>query len=322
MEGLEKILTRIALGLRQRPAYLLWLGIVLIVLTGSGTTALLKSGTDSATPFLVMAVIALIGTVVIVLKLEAVGSPGVGDSELSTVLTEVHENLQKAMLTAHPDFRSFILGESQKFKASTSQWANSTIKVRQREYNRMLVSVYRGAEKEVFATSTVDFRVNWTANLGAEILKAHLHSKASAIRRVFVFDSLAEVTPDDLKVMSRQLETGRIEIFFYGKKEDVNFDWPDEISPSFAFVDDGKVLAVTAPINQTNAQDTEGDFYFQDRGKREAYKNAIENILRGAIPWADYENGARSPAEVKTPLDGQGRRTVADSKAASSPSGA
>jgi hypothetical protein len=286
------VVDKIVKGLSEQPAYLLIFGICLLALGGGGVSGILGLKLSSQPAIwagAIVCVVAIAAGVVVVIKVESLGRAvpqgAVGDAELAPIFDAVHRNIASALRFSHPVFHDWIRDECARFQEATSHWSRGELSTSQRRYNQLLLLVYETASKSVTATSTPNYLETWRSPLGEEILRAHERSKIGNVERIFIFDSFADVSPEDIEVMKRQQAGDRIKARVWGNKEDVTYDLPKDVNPNFAIIDEGDVIAVSA---QGESGATQGTFYFKDVDKKQTYAAIMANLRNGSMPFEEF----------------------------------
>lgn len=165
-------------------------------------------------------------------------------------------------------------------------WERGELRCSNEQYIRVLISLYENAKTDVFATTIPEYMQTWNSPLGDRFLEAHGRSRANVVR-LFIFDKLTDIKEEDLRVMRKHANQGRIEVRVYIETEDPVFKFPTDISRDFTVVDRGETIGISVSYG---SDDLEAQWYFRDQNRIARFAQ-IERSLRA---------GSRSLSEIET----------------------
>jgi len=202
-----------------------------------------------------------------------------------TILT-LFENAIKGIEFDHPVMTDVVLTKLADVCVTSHNWAHGELSFIGTAGNKMLLQMYKQAEKNIFATVVPEYNeAVWMKPFGEKLLQAHKASQAHQITRVFLFDDRHGFTERHLKLMEAQVKAN-ITVLVYFDKEDPTYDLPAEMLRDFIIIDDGQTIGVTTSIRPTVVEST---WYFGREDKIQFFENIKENLMHGSIPFAEIK---------------------------------
>jgi hypothetical protein len=289
------IVERILRGLQHRPGYILVFGVCFIALmagslwgaAGYFNDAKSKSG---VWPGAILAMVAVVGTIIAVIKLESAGSSfvggKVGNTEMQPTFERIHRNIAEALRFQHPVFHDWMITECDTFLNATASWASGELVTNQRRYVELLLEIYSRAEKNIVAITTEDFFSIWKSKMGEKVLKVNGQT-GKQVERIFTFASIGSVKIEHLAEMDRHAATKNVLVRVWINEEDPAFNIPADINPNIAFIDDGNVIASSSLA--PNGLDVLGTFHFKHDDRRKRYSDIIDKLREGGWELAKFK---------------------------------
>lgn len=283
--------SEIVRNLAKTPAYLLVFGIAFLVVLLASVFIAANLQVQHPEIYLALSLLSLIVALLVslpVIRIMEAGRiaatltpkpadvsepPQTGEPRIDASLNHISENLRRAVQIQHPVFLDEIAATCNDFAAQSTDWRQGQVVIPAARYNEILHYLYENAKESVFATSIPEYFAAWTSALGEELLEAHRRSRARVIR-VFVFDNVTDIKPEELKEMARQKAT-QIEVRIYLDNEDKFFNFPPDVSRDFTIIDD-EVIGITRSYGRDNF---EAVWYFQDKTRQERFLRIRESLL-------------------------------------------
>jgi hypothetical protein len=298
----DKVLQKVVAGLAKEPAFLALFALCVLLFgggTATGVVGIIAKEPAAQYVGLLLGVASLIALVAVVFiisnKGKGIPEGKTGNADFDPKLDEIYKNIRFALGKTHKVFQNRMKKECDEFVRATSHWAAGELRATGDIYDEILVHAYESAEREVVATSSLDYSGIWKDYLGDAVLRAHKASKAK-VTRIFLFSDLKNVPEELIAEMEKQVESGHVNVRVYGDKEYIGSPFPPNFNQDFAFIDDGDIIVSTDPAR---GEDATGTFYFKDAGKKAAYKAVVDELTsqNASKDFDDFMKG-RNPSWV------------------------
>lgn len=158
------------------------------------------------------------------------------------------------------------------------KWKRLRISLSKNEYNYFAIKLYEYAKESVFATCIVKYMPIWKDEVGKKLLKANEES-ISTTERVFIFNTLSEVTEEYIEIMSEHEKCG-IQVLVYVEEIGPNIVYPHDSIKDFTVIDRGHIIGITLGFKDENWS---AEWIFEDEIETSNFQSAMEKIKECSI---------------------------------------
>ena len=202
------------------------------------------------------------------------------DPKTSALIRKVESSFRKALELESSIFEEIVMDDLHRLVELASEraaWTFDSTSVAQ--YTKILLNIYRSAERAVFSTSIPDYEDTWSSTLGRHIVDAHKAGTAK-VTRVFVYQTRSDLTAERFEMIrNHQRELPNATIKIYIDDEDPSFHFDANISRDFTIVDDGEMVGLTQAYGRRNLS---AKWRFRDESLAHRLEKHARYLLDGA----------------------------------------
>jgi predicted nucleotide-binding protein len=173
---------------------------------------------------------------------------------------------------------------SARFEDESKLWGCGVLTLRS-GHSFFLATIYERASQSIFSTSIPDYnRIVWGKHLSQKLLAKQRANSNAKSTRIFIYSRPENVGEADLEIM-RLHRDHNVQVLLFFNEGVGSFDC-DPATPEcdWTYVDDGLIIGVTQHLGKNQ----EAKWYFNNKEKREYYKNLQHELLEFAEPLEDF----------------------------------
>jgi hypothetical protein len=214
-------------------------------------------------------------------------APSFDNSPMLDTMKSLIHNMNRALEFEHPDFRDEVISQCMDWEATSNEWAQGRVVVRQ-NYESLLSSVYGSARESIFSTIIPEYAKVWLTTMGRSLLRIQQENKQARSTRVFVFDERCDITEDDKRIFEEHAKAN-VEVLLYFDSEEPQFSFPPDIGKDWTIVDNGRAIAII----KKSGGFYEAQWYFNDKRQANRFRGFEQKLRRGSIKLKDWKSACK-----------------------------
>ena len=301
----EKLISLIISKLGDSPAYLFLFGIILLFCLfalGTGATAIINKDNALFIYTFIFFGVAFVSSIILVMVIEVRSTKRpkpdkefrimTGEGTLDESLNAILDNIKKGITFENKVFNKRMVYSVNIWRVRSGNWGIGQFTAKSKEYQSVLISIYEGAQNDIFSTSELEYDNAWDKELGRQIMRAHERSGAH-VKRVFVFNSRDELNDSIISIMKKQNSNTKISVYSFFDNE-VAYNFHPDLSKDFTIIDGGELIGITS----FGDQGFSARWHVNDKNKKDAFLEIKNNLIRYSEEFSEtskkYEDSKKS----------------------------